>query len=126
MTNDPTLDPSLCSQLRPGDIFYPECHNSGDFEAFFDEIVAHERATLCAKREEYAGESRRLHNFYDGADFTRKSPAETLWGYLTKHLVSCREIAFGKKVSRATLREKIGDARNYLALLESLVLEGGE
>lgn len=99
--------------------------NHNQFQTLFDEVTAQERQTLRAKAGEYASGGNRLENFYGGAAIAGTTPGDALWGYLTKHLVSCREIAKGKRVNRAMLREKIGDARNYLVLLEALVIEQG-
>lgn len=93
------------------------------FEELFDEIVKQERETLCKKRTEYADGESRFINFYDGAHFTGLSPEQTLWCYMAKHLASIREIVNGKAVTREVLREKIGDARNYLVLLEGMILD---
>jgi hypothetical protein len=69
--------------------------------------------------------SDRLVNFHTGSEITGLTPMQTLWGYLAKHLASVRDIVNGKVVSREVLREKIGDSRNYLVLLEALALDGG-
>jgi hypothetical protein len=42
---------------------------------------------------------------------------------MAKHLASIREIVNGKAVTYEILREKIGDARNYLVLLEGMILD---
>lgn len=94
---------------------------SHEFEKFFDDIVDQERNTLILKAFDYASHTDRFRNFNDGADFTGMTPAQTLWGYLAKHLSSIREMVRGKSYDRDYLREKIGDARNYLVLLEALL-----
>lgn len=98
---------------------------SEEFNQLFEDSVAQERVTLGVKREEYAGNSDRLENFHTGSEITGLTPMQTLWGYLAKHLASVRDIVNGKVVSREVLREKIGDSRNYLVLLEALALDGG-
>ncbi len=40
--------------------------------------------------------------------------------------VSVRDLALGRAGDRARLREEIGDARNYLVLLEALLLDEQE
>jgi len=97
---------------------------SEEFNQLFENAVAQERVTLGVKREEYAGGHDRLENFHTGSEITGLTPMQTLWGYLAKHLASVRDIVNGKVVSREVLREKIGDSRNYLVLLEALVLDG--
>jgi hypothetical protein len=93
------------------------------FENLMDAAIAQERATLINKAGEYASDADRFHNFYAGAAISGQTPARTLWGFLVKHLVSVRDIVDGRKADRAMLREKIGDCRNYLVLLEGLLLD---
>jgi len=92
-----------------------------EFIEHYDTVVQQERDTLSTKRKEYADGESRFINFYDGAHFTGLSPEQTLWCYMAKHLASIREIVNGKAVTREVLREKIGDARNYLVLLECMI-----
>jgi len=94
-----------------------------DFQAILEYCFDEEKKLIGVKAEDYARDGDRLANFKSGAAFTGLSPRQTLWGYLAKHLSSVKEIVDGKNVSRSILREKIGDARNYLLLLEALVLE---
>jgi len=95
-----------------------------EFEKLFDAVVAQERETLITKAGEYSTDSDRFHNFHAGAAISGQTPARTLWGFLVKHLVSVRDIVDGRKSDRAMLREKIGDCRNYLILLEALLRDG--
>lgn len=85
--------------------------------------------TLMFKGQEYAGgRSDRLHNFKRGAQVQDNTPAETLRGYWTKHIVSVFDfieaMAEGKKLpAPAVLDEKLGDAVNYLFLLEGIIAD---
>jgi len=94
-----------------------------EFAKLFDAVVKNERATLVNKAIEYSRQGDRLWNFRAGAGLTGLSPEQTLWGYLCKHLASIRDICNGVPASRKMIREKIGDARNYLILLEGLLLD---
>jgi len=102
----------------------------------FDAIVASRcekiQTVLMTKAEEYASDDDRLHNFKLAA---RLYPSETtaedaLWGMMAKHLVSVLDIVAATKRGAsppAALRdEKIGDAINYLILLEALLIERQE
>ena len=83
------------------------------------------RAVLESKAQEYASGDR-LHNFKAnaGALNTSETPEQVLWGYLRKHLQSIYDMVEGlKKPTPAQVIEKIGDAVNYLILLEALFLE---
>lgn len=93
------------------------------FQELVKKVFAEEAALLLRKAADYASGEDRLMNFRQGARFTGLSPRQTLWGYLAKHLASVKDIVDGKSVSPEILREKIGDSRNYLVLLEALVLE---
>jgi hypothetical protein len=97
-----------------------------NFEKIFDAAVAQERETLVNKAKEYAPDGAdRFANFRRGAEMLRTSPEETAWAYMVKHLVSIEDLVLGRSKfnSRYYVREKIGDARNYLLLIEALLGE---
>ena len=96
---------------------------NADFQAILEYCFNQEKQLIGVKENDYAKGVDRLANFKSGSAFTGLTPRQTLWGYLAKHLSSVKDIVDGKTVSRDVLREKIGDARNYLLLLEALVLE---
>lgn len=84
------------------------------------------KKVLYAKADEYAREDR-LHNFKRGAKVrgNGRTQAEVCLDYLTKHLVSVLDLvddcAAGRLEKVALLKdEKIGDAINYLILLEAI------
>lgn len=79
--------------------------------------------TLITKAKEYATDDR-LHNFKEAAKTFNCSPAGACWSYMMKHLISIKDMADGtKKVTPEAVREKIGDAINYLILMEAIFLE---
>jgi hypothetical protein len=96
------------------------------FERLFDAAVARERATLCTKADEYA-RGDRLSNFKLAAARQECTPERALEGMNEKHLTSIHDMI--KDIDRGIVapierwREKIGDARNYLLLLEALVVD---
>jgi len=83
---------------------------------------------LGAKANEYARGQDRLHNFKRVALVKRCTPAEACIDGFCKHLVSILDMVDdlreGHKSSIQLWEEKIGDAINYLILLEALVKEG--
>lgn len=99
------------------------------------------RETLEAKNKEYGSGADRLHNFKRAADMLQTTPEEALIGMWTKHIISILDIVDkttkqNKKsglsfitnpeflgVSKEMIDEKIGDAINYLILLEALLKE---
>lgn len=98
----------------------------------FDRIVRNRMASikqiLHAKGREYAdGCSDRLHNFKRAAVMLQCAPEGALQGMLAKHLVSIMDMVDGVEAGReypiAIWEEKIGDAINYLILLEAIVKE---
>lgn len=83
---------------------------------------------LSSKGAEYSIDKDRLHNFKRAAAIRGCTPAQALEGMWVKHLVSVqdliRENAAGNHAVVLRLRdEKIGDAINYLILLEAILLD---
>lgn len=97
------------------------------FDSILDARIAKTRSVLGSKAGEYASDLDRLPNFKRAAALLGTTPAKALVGFLTKHLVSVLDIvdhdAAGLGVSTAALDEKVGDAVNYLILLEAVLLE---
>ena len=75
-----------------------------------------------AKSKEYATNSWDS-NFVKGANILQTTKEEVLLGYVTKHLVSIVDIVKGKSATMDVIREKIGDAQIYLALLQVMFEE---
>lgn len=96
------------------------------------------RKVLASKNKEYASDSDKLHNFKRAADMLRCTPEKALIGMATKHIISILDIV--DKIEHyyntipdvkpseintpiSMIEEKIGDAINYLILLEALLKE---
>ncbi|HSW61732.1 MAG TPA: hypothetical protein VLH56_00195 [Dissulfurispiraceae bacterium] len=96
------------------------------FELIFEDAVERERATLCQKANEYA-RGDRLSNFKLAGARQECTPERALEGMMEKHSTSIHDciadIERGQVAPLKVWREKIGDARNYLLLLEALVAE---
>jgi hypothetical protein len=87
------------------------------------------RQTLLTKHKEYAQDDNVFRNFDEAAGgfSLHSTSAEVLWSYMTKHLVSIKDIvAENKAADPAVISEKIGDVINYLILLEAMLNEKGE
>jgi hypothetical protein len=103
--------------------------NTETFNTIVQDRVAKIQATLIKKAAEYASDKCRLHNFKVAARMEEPadSPESALWGMMRKHLVSVLDIVAatrnGKYPTAAMRDEKIGDAINYLILLEALLIE---
>lgn len=102
--------------------------NEKDFNIILERRLRLIREVLAAKADEYAKDDR-LHNFKRAAEIDQsKTPAQVCAGFMLKHIVSVLDLvdddAAGKLVRVKMRDEKIGDAINYLILLEALLSEG--
>lgn len=97
-----------------------------DFDLMLASRISKIKSVLAAKAGEYATDDR-LHNFKRSGQISNRTPEQALLGMLVKHVTSIfdivEEVAVGKLASAAMVDEKIGDAVNYLILLEALLLE---
>ena len=87
------------------------------------------RQTLLTKHKEYAKDDNVFRNFDEAAGgfSLHSTSSEVLWSYMTKHLVSIKDIvADNKPVDPTIVSEKIGDVINYLILLEAMLNQQGE
>lgn len=91
-------------------------------ETIVDHQIVKIVKTLKEKGKEYANEDV-LHNFKEAVKEFGETEAITCWGYLKKHLVSIKDIAYGKDTTTALIDEKIGDAIVYLILMKAILLE---
>ena len=101
--------------------------NTETFNSIVDQRVEKIKATLVRKSAEYSSDDDRLHNFKIAGRINGETPEKALWGMMAKHLVSVIDIIAdsnrGKLPSAAMRDEKLGDAINYLILLEALLIE---
>ncbi len=86
------------------------------------------RAVLDQKKHHYANDADRLHNFKVMAVLQRETQGESLLGVLVKHWFSIKEMVehhakTGTVPSQEVVDEKIGDALNYLVLLDAIFTE---
>lgn len=100
-----------------------------EFDQILDLRIAAMRQTLSGKGAEYGLGGDRLHNFKVAAmlESEPQTPEQALWGMIKKHLVSIIDIVDGTGRGECPTQylrnEKIGDAANYLVLLEALLVE---
>jgi len=96
----------------------------GDFYSLLDRRLDKIQEVLASKAEEYSADFDRLYNFKAAAGMNGGTPGSALWGMLTKHLVNVRDLAEGRlEATPERVDEKIGDAINYLILLEAVLKE---
>ncbi len=84
--------------------------------------------TLLRKETEYASMTDRFHNFKVAARILNCTPENALLGMAMKHFVSVLDIVESLDTSNPKLdipliNEKVGDAINYLILLEGMLLQ---
>ena len=97
----------------------------------FDAVVARRlervKHTLVVKGREYQRGDDRLSNFKNSGATLRSTPEDALLGQWVKHVTSIidlvQDLREGKVATRATWDEKLGDAINYLILLEGLTFD---
>ena len=97
----------------------------------FDEILEHRiaeiRRVLGKKAAEYVRDGDRLSNFKRAAAMLQCQPEAALMGMLSKHLVSIMDmvddISCEINHPKEMWNEKLGDAINYLVLLDALLQE---
>lgn len=92
--------------------------NGVKFEGLLKELDNNSVETLIAKNAKYSSSDDRLHNFNAGADISGQTPAQTCWGYLSKHLVALRDMVDRNDFSdREDFLEKCQDSINYIRFL---------
>lgn len=100
--------------------------NSKAFAKIFERRVELCRRTLIAKANHYANEQDRFHNFRRAAGIEGNEPEQALIGMWIKHIVSVVDMVEKLPVicdPQHQWDEKIGDAINYLILLDGLIQE---
>jgi len=94
------------------------------FDDLLEKRIVLIRDVLAKKQDEYATDDDVLHNFKKAAAMSRTSEAGALWGMLVKHLVSIKDLVDDHGAPELDkVDEKIGDAINYLILLEAIFKE---
>lgn len=103
----------------------------GTFMLMRSELNEHCTDLLESKAEEYARDNfDRLNQFKRGAHLRNCHSVEALTGMMLKHETSIHDMAGlvgkGEHFDRKKWIEKIGDLRNYLDLLFTLLIDEGE
>lgn len=101
------------------------------FDKLLKEILKRTTNVLSTKSDEYSTDVDKLHNFKRAGAMLNCTPEKALIGMWTKHIISILDIV--DRIERNehdetqaevhALEEKIGDAINYLILLEALIKE---
>ena len=92
--------------------------NADKFKELLDELDGNSLETLKEKNARYSRNGDCLHNFRSGAQLTRKTPAQTCWGYMSKHLTALLDKVEANDFSdREDFLEKCQDTINYIRFL---------
>lgn len=93
--------------------------NHKDFQNLLQVLDDQSLKTLIEKNEKYtAGSGDSLHNFKCGADISGMTPAQTCWGYMTKHLAALGNMVEHNDFSnKGDFLEKCQDTINYIRFL---------
>ena len=95
--------------------------NRNEFNVSVNNTLKRCEDTLIKKNKEYAPNDDPLNNFKEGSEMSGLIMEQVLFMYCLKHLVSLRDIVFGKVESDTTMiREKTGDIINYMVLLNAI------
>ena len=96
-----------------------------EFNKLVDERIKLIQSLLQKKGAEYATDQDVFHNFEEGAKMSFHDKREMVaWEYMMKHMISIKDMISSKDAySEYTIREKFGDAINYLILMEAMMLE---
>lgn len=95
------------------------------FKELLEELDGESLNTLTVKNARYSSENDALHNFKVGAAISGMTPAQTAWGYMTKHLTALRDmIQRDDFANKEDLLEKIQDSINYLRFIWAIANEG--
>lgn len=91
---------------------------SDEFNRLLDELDGTSLETLKSKNAKYSSKNDCLHNFNVGADISGTPPAQTCWGYLSKHLTALRDMVERNDFrDRDDFIEKCQDSINYIRFL---------
>lgn len=104
-------------------------------QEFVEKVVARRidliTISLASKGKEYSIENNAFYNFDEGKDIAFSNSREKYaWNLMTKHLQSIKDIIEHVSIVGANgypvdtlVEEKIGDAINYLILIEGMLKE---
>ena len=88
------------------------------FNELLDELDGCSLQTLKERNARYAQNGDCLHNFRRGAAMNNETPAQTCWGYMSKHLVALLDKVERNDFSdREDFLEKCQDTINYIRFL---------
>ena len=102
-----------------------------EFDVIVEKRLELIKKVLLSKGKEYASEKSAFHNFEAATGLSfHKTREKVAWEYMVKHLQSIKDIlnhietgGFNGYPSTPLVEEKLGDAINYLILIEAMLHE---
>ena len=98
-----------------------------DFNKLLESRFKKTRKTYSTKMNEYATDLDVFQSFKEGVGFSfQDTPEGVAWNYASKHFESIKNIISkipNEIPSHELVDEKIGDAINYLIIIEGLIKE---
>lgn len=110
--------------------------NMKDFKKVLTRRLHLTKNVLNKKNKEYAPDNDKMHNFKRAGKMEQCTPEKALIGMWVKHIISLldivdnidadeddalMQICNGEGLTVELLEEKIGDAINYLVILEAMI-----
>ena len=108
--------------------------NVTKFNVMLEKRIEATKKVLASKNKEYASDIDKLHNFKRAGAMENCTSEKALVGMWAKHIISLLDMvdkieaaqkiqSLDLTITKEMLEEKIGDAVNYLILLEALIKE---
>lgn len=102
-----------------------------EFNAVINRRISLINQVMMQKNKEYATDFDKFHNFKSSTGISfHSAPEKVAWEFMTKHLQSIKDMlnhvevgGYNGHPSEAYIEEKIGDAINYLILIEGMLKE---
>lgn len=103
--------------------------NSIRFAQIYDGLTSKEEALFGVKKDQYAFDDERLHNFIQAAKVEGRRPSQIAFSYFVKHLIAIQKAIdteqyelYWERLTEAgdkdeCIVQRFADARNYLLLM---------
>lgn len=103
--------------------------NSARFAEIYEGLTSKEAALFNVKKNQYAFDDERLHNFIQAAKIEGRRPSQIAFSYFTKHLISIQKAIdsqqyelYWERLTEAgdkdeCIVQRFADARNYMLLM---------
>jgi hypothetical protein len=102
--------------------------NLFEWSKFLTKLQLSQKNMLQSKRSQYSTEDDVFYNFRDAALLNHETMAKTLWGFVSKHIVTVRKMideddSSGPSHTLEEYEDKVMDIYNYMPLLLAIIAE---